>query len=103
MSVPPRTFRVGPVTLDLMHRDARVGETWLRLRPREFAVLWRLAESAGQRVSRCALISDVWRLRHIPETNSLEVHVARLRAKLDRFGLRGLVETDPAGGYRLGH
>jgi len=47
------------------------------------------------------LRSDVWRLAFRPETNSLAVHVSRLRAKLRTAGLDGLVETRPDGGYRL--
>ena len=45
--------------------------------------------------------ADVWRLWHIPETNSLAVHVFRLRAKLAIAGFEGLVQTAPAGGYLL--
>ena len=73
----PRWRELGPVTLDLFHRDARHGAQWLRLHPREFGVLWRLADEPGERVTREQLLRDVWRLKHIPETNSVEVHVAR--------------------------
>lgn len=97
----PRHRRLGPVTLDLLHRDARAGDRWLALHPREFALLWRLADAPGERVGREALLADVWRLRHVPETNSLEVHVSRLRAKLAVARAAWLVETDPRGGYRL--
>nr|WP_237452290.1 winged helix-turn-helix domain-containing protein [Qipengyuania algicida] len=48
------------------------------------------------------LLSDVWRLEHIPETNSLKVHVSRLRAKLGIDHAAWLNETVPQGGYRLG-
>lgn len=99
--VLPRQRLVGPLVLDLFHRDAMAGGRWLALHPREFALLWRLAESAGERVGRAELLHSVWRLREIPETNSLEVHVSRLRGKLALAGVSGLVETDPAGGYRL--
>lgn len=97
----PRRRRVGPLTLDLLHRDAHAGERWLALHPREFALLWRLADAAGERVARETLLADVWRLAHVPETNSLEVHVSRLRAKLAPARAGWLVETDPRGGYRL--
>lgn len=50
---------------------------------------------------RAAMLADVWRLAHVPETNSLEVHVSRLRAKLAPARAGWLVETDPRGGYRL--
>ena len=99
----PRELRAGPVTLDLFHRDGHIAGKWLGLHPREFALLWRLAETPDRRVSRRELLADVWRLDHVPETNSLEVHVSRLRAKLAISRACWLVETDPAGGYRLGH
>lgn len=97
----PRRRRVGPVTLDLLHRDGTVGGARLGLHPREFALLWRLAETPWRRVTRRELLADVWRLEHMPETNSLEVHVSRLRAKLAVSGAGWLVVTDPRGGYRI--
>ncbi len=97
----PRWRTVGPLTLDLFHRDARRGGRWLALHPREFGVLWRLADAPGKRVTRSQLLRDVWRLNHEPETNSVEVHVSRLRSKLAEFGCGGLVATHPRGGYRL--
>jgi len=97
----PRWRTVGPLTLDLFHRDARRGGRWLALHPREFGVLWRLADAPGKRVTRGQLLREVWRLNHEPETNSVEVHVSRLRAKLAELGCDGLVATDPRGGYRL--
>lgn len=97
----PRLREAGPVTLDLMHRDGRVGQSWLALHPREFALIWRLAESPGTPVTRPELLREVWRLRHEPETNSVQVHVSRLRSKLAAHGLGALVATDPAGGYKL--
>lgn len=98
----PRRRSIGPLTLDLVYRDANAGGAWLHLHPREFALLWRLADSPGSRVTRGELCRDVWRLRHEPETNSVEVHVSRLRAKLASAGCASLIETDPRGGYRLG-
>ena len=97
----PRHRRIGPLELDLLHRDARIAGRWLALHPREFALLWRLADAPGERVPRQQLLRDVWRLAHVPETNSLEVHVSRLRAKLAVSKAAWLVETDPSGGYRL--
>ena len=97
----PRWRTAGPLTLDLFHRDARLGRTWLSLHPREFAVLWRLADEPGRRVTRRELLRDVWRIHHEPETNSVEVHVSRLRSKLAGLGCEALVETAAEGGYRL--
>lgn len=97
----PRWRNVGSLTLDLFHRDARHGARWLSLHPREFGVIWRLADTPGERVTRKQLLTDVWRLNHEPETNSVEVHVSRLRTKLAEVGCSGLVQTAPEGGYRL--
>jgi len=102
----PRKRRIGPIVLDLLHRDALFESggadgRWLALHPREFALLWRLADAPGERVPRERLLTDVWRLEHMPATNSLEVHISRLRAKLAVARAAWLVVTDPRGGYRL--
>jgi DNA-binding response OmpR family regulator len=97
----PRYLAAGPVRLDLFHRDASVAGRWLGLHPREFALLWQLAERPGKRISRRQLLADVWRLQHEPETNRVEVHVSRLRGKLATAGLQAIVATDPRGGYHL--
>jgi two-component system OmpR family response regulator len=97
----PRLRTAGPLTLDLLHRDARAGERWLALHPREFALLWRLVERPGETVGRATLLREVWRLEFEPGTNSIEVHVSRLRAKLALAGIRDLVETARTGGYRV--
>ena len=60
-----------------------------------------MGEPAKKRGAGKQLIKDVWRLNHEPETNSVEVHVSRLRAKLAGAGCESLVETAPEGGYRL--
>lgn len=97
----PRRRSIGLLVLDLMHRDARAGGRWLGLHPREFGLLWRLADRPGEPVSRARLLRDVWRLDFDPGTNSVEVHVSRLRGKLAAAGLNGLIETSATGGYRL--
>lgn len=97
----PRFRRHGLLQIDLLARDAFVAGRSVGLHPREFALLWRLADSPGESVSARELISDVWRLSYRPETNSLAVHVSRLRAKLRVAGIDGLVETRPDGSYRL--
>lgn len=100
-SAIPRFRKAGPVLLDLFHRDGQAGGRWLGLHPREFGLLWYLADRSGLIASRQQLLRDVWRIEHDPGTNSVEVHVSRLRAKLADAGLAGLIQTDPAGGYRI--
>lgn len=98
MANMPRILNAGPIMLDLFHRDANVRGQWLRLFPREFAVLWRLAETPFAPVSRRQLLSEVWRVEYEPNSNRVAVAVARIRAKLAPFGLADLVVTDRAAG-----
>ena len=97
----PRFREAGDVTLDLLHRDGRVDDRWLGLHPREFELLWRLAQEPGRRLSKRQLLADVWRITFEPHTNSVAVHVARVRAKLQPFGLSRILATHPEGGYFL--
>ncbi|WP_264443832.1 winged helix-turn-helix domain-containing protein [Novosphingobium sp. JCM 18896] len=97
----PGRRAIGPLRLDLLTRDGIVANRPLALHPREFALLWRLADSPGQPVGKRTLLREVWRLGHVPDTNSLAVHIFRLRAKLAAAGLRDLVRTAPGGGYML--
>jgi two-component system, OmpR family, response regulator len=97
----PRFVMIGDVTLDLFHRDARIADSWLGFHPREFALFWRLAQQPGERLTRRQLLAEVWRIHFDPETNSVAVHVARVRGKLQPFGLAGMIATHPEGGYYL--
>ncbi len=97
----PRNRDLGGLRLDLIARDGFANGRPLGLHPREFGLVWRLADTPGVPASKAALLTDVWRLGHIPETNSLAVHVFRLRAKLALAGFDGLVQTTPSGGYLL--
>ena len=63
-----------------------------------FGLLWRLLDQPGQAVSKQTLLRDVWHLRFQPETNSLAVHVSRLRKKLGH----AVIDTVRGIGYRLG-
>lgn len=97
----PRFREAGDVVLDLIHRDGRVEAKWIGFHPREFELLWRLAEEPGRRMTKKQLLADVWRLDFEPESNSVAVHVARVRAKLSTFGLENIVATHADGGYLL--
>lgn len=97
----PRYRILGLLRLDLLARDAFLAGRALGLHPREFELLWRLSDCPGEPVSAPVLLRDVWRLSFRPETNSLAVHVSRLRARLRQAGVDGLIETLPDGSYRL--
>lgn len=97
----PRHRRLGDLELDLLAREAYGQGKSLNLNPREFALIWRLADSPGEPVSKQDLIQDVWRMGFVPETNSIAVHMSRLRRKLSFAGLAGIITTAAAGGYCL--
>ncbi|MCB2080246.1 MAG: response regulator transcription factor [Novosphingobium sp.] len=97
----PRVREFGPLRLDLLARDAFAGGRACGLHPREFELIWRLSDQPGIPVSKRTLVKDVWRLGHVPETNSLAVHVSRLREKLKVAGLERMVATSLSGGYVL--
>lgn len=78
-----------------VERDGRA----VPLLAREYALLLHLARRPGEAVSRDALLHAVWRLRHDPGTNSVEVHMSRLRAKVDRGFGRALLHTVKGRGY----
>jgi DNA-binding response OmpR family regulator len=96
----PRRRTVAGLELDLWSRDAIWGAQPLGLKPREFELLWRLSDTPNEPVSRQALVQDVLRLSFEPISNSIAVHMSRLRSKLAPAGLRDLVETESAS-YRL--
>lgn len=96
----PRRRKIALLELDLMGREACHDGKPLNLHPREFALLWRMAETPDEPVSKQTLALDVWHLGFLPESNSIAVHMSRLRGKLALAGLAGLVDT-VAGGYRL--
>lgn len=101
LAMLPRRRGHGRLQLDLLSREGYVGERRLALHPREFALLWRLAETPGEPVAAEALLSEVWQLHFRPETNSLAVHVCRLRAKLAVAGLPQIIRTTAEGAYVL--
>ncbi|MCB2073895.1 MAG: winged helix-turn-helix transcriptional regulator [Novosphingobium sp.] len=97
----PRHRDFGALRLDLFTRDGYASGRPLGLHPREFALVWRLADTPEVPVDKETLLKEVWGLRHVPETNSLAVHVSRLRDKMRGAGLPELVRTTPSGGYVL--
>jgi len=97
----PRFLQAGRITLDLLYRDGRIADKWLSLHPREFELFWRLAREPGVAISKAQLLSDVWRISFDPQSNSVAVHVARIRQKLRPFGLEHILATDRELGYLL--
>ena len=96
---PVVTF--GGLRIDPVERRAQRDGRSIALLPREYALLLHLARSAGRCVGREELLAAVWGLRFDPGTNVVEVHVSRLRAKLDRDFAVPMLMTDKGRGYRL--
>jgi two-component system OmpR family response regulator len=86
--------------LDLSKRTAWRGGQQIVLSPREFDLLRTLVTRAGQVISRTDLLREVWSLDTDPQTNVVDVHVARLRKKLDGHGAP-LIQTVRGEGYRV--
>ncbi|HTY17165.1 MAG TPA: response regulator transcription factor [Myxococcota bacterium] len=91
--------RIGMLEIDRLHRRASLGATRLDLTRIEFDLLLGLAERPGEVLGRRYLLDLVWGYRFEPGTNVVEVHVARLRGKLDAAGAVGLIRTVRGVGY----
>ena len=76
-------LRVGPLELDLMKRTARRGDRAIDLLPREFRLLEYMMRRCEQMLTRAMLLEDVWNYKFVPRTNLVDVHMGRLRRKVD--------------------
>ncbi|MET7242571.1 response regulator transcription factor [Methylobacterium sp. EM32] len=95
------TYRVGDLELDrLSHRVTRAGQE-IPLQPREFRLLEYLMRHAGQVVTRTMLLEHVWDYHFDPQTNVIDVHVSRLRAKVDKGFERPMIHTVRGAGYMV--
>jgi DNA-binding response OmpR family regulator len=92
-------LRCGALELDLLNRRASTGDIRLDLTQLEFALLVALVRAGGDAVSRRDLLREVWNLSFDPGTNVVDVHVNRLRRKLEDAGLPSLVRTVRGQGY----
>ncbi|MCL1124393.1 response regulator transcription factor [Shewanella surugensis] len=92
---------VGPLTMELLTRKVLVDDNELMLQPKEFQLLKYLMEHADQVISRTLLFEAVWDYHFDPRTNVIDVHIAKLRRKLEELGHGELIETVRGAGYRL--
>jgi two-component system, OmpR family, response regulator len=95
-------LRVGDLELDLMARSARRGEVPIELLPLEFKLLDYLMRHCGQVLTRTMIFEAVWGYRFDPGTNVIDVHMARLRRKVDAGQSPSLIRTVRGCGYMLG-
>jgi two-component system, OmpR family, response regulator len=98
---PTTTLTLADLQMDLIARHVKRGERLIELQPREFRLLEYLMRHAGQVVTRTMLLEHVWDYHFDPQTNVIDVHVSRLRAKIDKGFERQLLHTVRGAGYRL--
>jgi len=94
-------YRVGDLELDRLSHSVRRGSEDIDLQPREFRLLEYLMKNAGQVVTRTMLLENVWDYHFDPGTNVIDVHVSRLRAKLDKGFDKPLLHTVRGAGYMI--
>jgi two-component system OmpR family response regulator len=94
-------LRVADLELDLLSREVRRAGRRLDLLPRELRLLEYLMRHAGQVVTRTMLLESVWDYHFDPQTNVIDVHVSRLRQKIDKGFARPLIHTIRGAGYSL--
>ena len=97
----PTVLRVHDLELDLITRVVRRGGVALRLFPTELKLLEFMMRNAGQVLTRTMIFERAWGYHFDPGTNVIDVHVGRLRRKVDGPGQDHLVETIRGAGYRL--
>jgi two-component system OmpR family response regulator len=94
-------YRVADLALDrLSHRVTR-GDDEVLLQPREFRLLEYLMKHAGQVVTRTMLLENVWDYHFDPQTNVIDVHISRLRSKIDKGFTPPLLHTIRGAGYMI--
>lgn len=94
-------LEVGNLKMDLLRRQVTRGRRDIELQPREFQLLEYLMRHAGQVVTRTMLLEAVWGYHFDPQTNVIDVHMSRLRSKIDREFDQALLHTVRGAGYRL--
>jgi two-component system copper resistance phosphate regulon response regulator CusR len=94
-------LRVQDLELDLLRREASRGGQVLQLTQQEFVLLEYLCRNAGRVVTRSMILDKVWGMRIQPDTNVVDVHIYRLRGKVDGAGQPQLIRTMRGVGYVL--
>jgi two-component system OmpR family response regulator len=98
----PAVLRVGPLELDRMRRRVTARERNVSLQPTEFRLLEFMMRHAGQVMTRTMIFEGVWGGRFDPGTNLIDVHIGRLRRKLEAGGEAPMIRTVRGSGYLLG-
>jgi two-component system OmpR family response regulator len=94
-------LQVGDLEIDLVKRTVTRAGRRIDLQAQEFKLLEYLMRHAGQVVTRTMLLENVWSFHFDPQTNLIESHISRLRAKVDRGFGNDLIHTERGAGYRI--
>ena len=94
-------LRVGDLEMDLLKRTVSRGGEKILLQPREFKLLEYLMRNAGSVVTRTMLLENVWGYHFDPQTNVIDVHISRLRGKIDKDFDTPMLHTVRGAGYML--
>jgi two-component system, OmpR family, response regulator len=94
-------IRVGDLEMNLLSRTVKRSNTLLDLQPREFQLLEYLMRHVGQNVTRTMLLEKVWAYHFDPQTNVIDVHISRLRSKIDKGFDTPMLHTVRGEGYQL--
>ena len=95
-------LKVGNLELDLVKHEASRDGVRITLLPREYRLLEYLMRHAGEVVTRTMMLEAVWDYHFDPQTNVIDVHISRLRSKIDTDNQPPLLHTVRGAGYRLG-
>ncbi|MBK1841449.1 response regulator transcription factor [Azospirillum sp. YIM B02556] len=98
---PQTRLTVGDLELDLLSRSVKRSGKAIDLLPREFSLLEYLMRNAGSVVTRTMMLENVWDYHFDPQTNVIDVHIARLRQKIDKDFPTPLIHTVRGAGYSL--
>ncbi|MEQ8748670.1 MAG: response regulator transcription factor [Amphiplicatus sp.] len=94
-------YQVADLEIDVITRTVRRASQKIDLQPREFRLLEYLMRHAGQVVTRTMLLENVWEYHFDPQTNVIDVHISRLRSKIDKEFDRPLLKTIRGAGYTI--
>ena len=95
------TLRVGPLELDLIERRVKRGERKIDLLPREFRLLEYMMRRSDQLLTRAMLLEEVWNYKFVPATNLVDVHMGRVRHKVDGPGEAPMIHNVRGAGFIL--
>ena len=98
---PDTMLRAGMLEMDLLSHVVRCGGRVIELLPREFRLLELLMRHAGQVVTRTMLFEEVWNYRSAGPTNVIDMHISKLRRKLDFGNSDSMIWTIRGSGYML--